>query len=157
MLKDITIQSLATASAYNRGCRDYEMGMVKDLRKESASLPAYRATVENPGGDANSARATLSRKGDSVEAFSCDCPSAAVHLEACHHVVALMKAVQGEQRETESSKRRTSVKREMQRKDYEAGERMLRIFGAAAAEEREPQIAASVGWNCGSASRGPTS
>ncbi len=140
MLKDITIQSLATASAYNRGCRDYEMGMVKDLRKESASLPAYRATVENPGGDANSARATLSRKGDSVEAFSCDCPSAAVHLEACHHVVALMKAVQGEQRETESSKRRTSVKREMQRKDYEAGERMLRIFGAAAAEEREPQM-----------------
>ena len=141
LLKDITIQSLATMAAYDQGCYDYKMGLVKIVDKGDAPLPTYEGRVENIGGDFSTAHVTLSKKGDSAEFFYCDCPSAKAHLEACCHVVALLKAVQAEQRQkaAEASSRKASVKAVM-RRNYEVGERMLRIFDAAAAEERAPQI-----------------
>lgn len=143
MLKEITIQSLATEAAYARGCRAYEAGLVRGFQQKISFLPSYEAFVDNEGQASSKAGVVLSRRGDSVESYSCDCPSAAVHLEACHHVVALLKAVQSEQREQGNSRReepRLSVKRELQRRDYAAGERMLRIFDAAASEEGAPQV-----------------
>ena len=143
MLKEITIQSLATEAAYARGCRDYKAGRVRGFQEKNAPLPTYEAFVANDGQGYSKAGVVLSRSGNSVESYSCDCPSAAVHLEACHHVVALLKAVQSEQKEHGNphvEESRSSAKRELQRRDYAAGERMLRIFDDAASEEGVPQI-----------------
>ena len=142
MLKDITIQSLATEAAYARGCRDYLEGRVRNLYKESSAWPSYTASVSNDEQADSRPRVRLSSNGESVEVYSCDCPSAAVHLEACHHVVALLKELQEDQRKKSAEKKPSPMSslQALRRGDFSAGDRMLRIFEAATAEEGAPQF-----------------
>lgn len=142
VLKDITILSLATTTAYTRGCRDYKENLVRDLHGEEGVLPTYAGIVDNEGQESSHVTVRLSRDGSSVESYVCDCPSAAVHLEACHHVVAFLKALQEMQKEGEpagKTDRRSSGKRGGQ-VDYSAGERMFRIFDRTEPEKHVPQL-----------------
>ena len=141
-MKDITILSLATTTAYTRGCRDYREALVKDLHRENGVLPTYVGLVCNEGQEDSHVSICLSSNGTSVESYLCDCPSAAVHLEACHHVVAVLKAIQKMQEEQDVSGKKSgfSVKKMSKGVDFSAGDRMLRIFEDAAHEDFVPQV-----------------
>lgn len=131
--------------SYAQGCRDYDEGRVKKVEFLGMGIPVYRARVadEEKHRDYH-ANVRLSRDLESVESYSCDCPSSEVHLEACHHVVALLKAIQWAQQERlarQAGGENLRRRREQERKpDYAAGERMLRIFEDAAAKGGMPQI-----------------
>ena len=90
MLKDITIRSLANDSAYERGVRYYQQGRVLDFTQKENGV--YRARVE--GKKAYKVEVRLSKKGDGVEDYSCNCPAAELYLGACKHTVAVLKEIQ---------------------------------------------------------------
>ena len=94
MLKDITIRSLANDSAYERGVRYYQQGRVLDFTQKENGV--YRARVE--GKKAYKVEIRLSKKGDGVEDYSCNCPAAELYLGACKHTVAVLKEIQEQQR-----------------------------------------------------------
>ncbi|MBP7249859.1 MAG: SNF2 helicase associated domain-containing protein [Selenomonas sp.] len=114
MLKDITIRSLANDSAYERGVRYYQQGRVLDFTQKENGV--YRARVE--GKKAYKVEVRLSKKGDGVEDYSCNCPAAELYLGACKHTVAVLKEIQDAQRDA-GQKRTTD------------GQRIFTLFGRA--------------------------
>ena len=94
MLKDLTIRSLANDSAYERGLRYYREGRVSELAHREGNW--YHAAVD--GTKRYEVDIHLSRKGESVEDYICECPAAELYLGACKHVVAALKAIQDAQR-----------------------------------------------------------
>ncbi len=94
MLKDITIRSLANDSAYERGVRYYQQGRVLDLAQGERGV--YHAVVE--GTREYKVEVRLSKNGDGVEDYTCNCPAAELYLGACKHTVAVLKEIQEQQR-----------------------------------------------------------
>ncbi|MGP1574807.1 DEAD/DEAH box helicase [Selenomonas sp.] len=96
MLKDSTIHALTNDMAYRKGCRYFKDGRVtKLLRRPGTSI--YVAFVV--GSEEYEVRARLDKSGESVEAYDCTCPAAALYTGACKHVVALLKEIQTKQGE----------------------------------------------------------
>lgn len=134
MLKDITIQSMATEVAYARGCRLCYNGRVKDLREtQGGHRVTYEADVKNDSLEDSHVAVTLSRDGNSVDSYRCNCPASAVHLEACHHVVAVLKSIQALQQK--NSAPQSSNFPPLKATEYATGERMLRLFDSAVVKE----------------------
>ena len=107
MIKDIDIRSLANDASYTRGCRYYENGAVMHLQKKQFE-DGYTAKVHG-----NSLYGVdIELMGDRVKSYACECPAADLYPGACKHVVAVLKAIQHEQRlDSEGRQRAGSGKR----------------------------------------------
>jgi len=104
MLKDIEIRSVANDAAYTRGCKYYENGAVGPISKTDLDILSYRAAVH--GSESYEVSAVLSKNGDYVDEYACDCPAAMLYSGACKHIVALLKAIQNLQSENVASDQR---------------------------------------------------
>ena len=128
MLKDITIRSLANDASYTRGCRYYENGAVIELKKRRFDEHSYTATVN--GSTQYEVEFELNESDSAVTDYSCDCPAAMLYDGACKHVIAVLKALQHEQRLKEDGHQRAG-----------SGQRLFRFFERAA-EEADQQAEA---------------
>ncbi len=96
MLEDIEIRSLANDASYERGCRYYRNGAVKQLRSEAVTRSQCHHEARVQGSESYTAWADV-KSGSKVTDFGCDCPAALLYDGACKHVVALLKALQERQ------------------------------------------------------------
>lgn len=140
MLKDITIQSLATEVVYNRGCHYFKNGAVKKFVRSEKPRGQFCAVIA--GSQDYQTKVRMSPIGDFVEDFECSCPAAKQYIGACKHVVALLKAVQAFQVEEAAQKTPPGAVLKVpsyKSTQYADGERMLKIFAADERSKLPPQ------------------
>jgi SNF2 family DNA or RNA helicase len=114
LIKDIDIRSLANDASYTRGCRYYENGAVMHLQKKQFE-DGYTAKVHG-----NSLYGVdIELMGDRVKSYACECPAADLYPGACKHVVAVLKAIQHEQRLDSEGRQRAG-----------SGMRLFELFAA---------------------------
>ena len=150
MLKDMMIRTVASDVAYSRGVRYFNQGRVKSL--EQVREHRYRAQVD--GSISYEVEVHLSKDGSGIEQYHCECPAASQYLGACKHVVAVLKAIQDDQVETEEepvSKRAVfnqlkasfDVRNQEERGGSTGSRRMFRFFADADRAEESAYHSAS--------------
>ncbi len=122
MLHDNQISGCTKYEVYKRGCRYFEQGAVRELTPSSLDPNSYTAEVY--GSDMYHVEVELNSQGDRLNHYDCDCPAALLYTGACKHVIAVLKAIQNEQR-----KREASVKKEA------SGRALISLYSKAALQE----------------------
>ena len=122
MLQDNHIRSFASLAVYDRGCKYFQKGAVGTVKSRSLDENSYYATVY--GSDMYHVEVELNKAGDRVNHYDCDCPAALLYTGACKHVVAVLKAIQNQQRI-----------QDIKQKKEASGRNLISLYSKAALQE----------------------
>lgn len=136
LLNEIQIRSISTKTTYDLGCQDYLMGRVEHIQAGmQRANPAYIAVVVTELGNTYTPRVVLSKWGGSVDGYACNCPDSERKLQACRHVVALLKAIQVIQSDGKNGQKPKADHK------YISGDNFLRLL--AGKDKAQPTISAA--------------
>lgn len=90
MIQESLIKTMASETVFRRGKRYYMEGRVEDFILPAVAIDdrVYSALVR--GSDLYHVDIKLTRDGEGIESYECDCPAAQQYLGACKHAVAAM-------------------------------------------------------------------